>query len=144
MKVNFQFSIFSFQFKIVPKERQYLKAGGEAHSAEPLQKKFTQKIKAPKMRQNCGWFFLSCFRHSDWYPVSIAGIPSFALHTCLGTSVPDGTQKFRILGFEIISFRLHHFIWPTCLSGLMIRTTVNTIDSQLTSTLPIFLGWQSE
>ncbi len=30
---------------------------------------------------------LSYLRHSDLYPVFIAGIPSFALHTCLETVV---------------------------------------------------------
>ena len=34
---------------------------------------------------------LSYLRHFDIIPVIFAGIPSYALHTCLGTVVPNGT-----------------------------------------------------
>ncbi len=39
---------------------------------------------------------LSCLQHFDNYPVMIAGIPSYALHTCLGTVVPHGTFKLKV------------------------------------------------
>ena len=47
---------------------------------------------------------LSCLQHFDISPVVFAGIPSYALHTCLGTVVPNGTYKKVIYDFKPLEF----------------------------------------